>query len=123
MRLEPASSNSIEAGDNDNGAEDFVEVSRPRTRGDCINGPRPCPWISCRHHLYFSAIKRNLHPAWPGLEPDEMSETCSLDVADRSETTLADIARLMNLSRERVRQLESDALAKYLKNMKRLNDE
>lgn len=24
---------------------------RPRTRGECKDGPRPCPWVSCRHHL------------------------------------------------------------------------
>lgn len=26
-------------------------VQRPRTRAECIDGPRPCPWASCRHHL------------------------------------------------------------------------
>ncbi len=26
-------------------------LSRPRTRGDCIGGPRPRPWLGCRHHL------------------------------------------------------------------------
>lgn len=25
--------------------------ARPRTRGDCIGGMRPCPWISCKWHL------------------------------------------------------------------------
>lgn len=24
---------------------------RPRTRGDCVNAVRPCPWLSCAHHL------------------------------------------------------------------------
>ena len=23
----------------------------PRTRADCLNAPRPCPWVSCRYHL------------------------------------------------------------------------
>ena len=26
-------------------------IARPITRADCIDGPRPCPWVSCRHHL------------------------------------------------------------------------
>ena len=26
---------------------------RPRTRGDCKDAVRPCPWISCRHNLAF----------------------------------------------------------------------
>lgn len=24
----------------------------PQTRAECINGIRPCPWLSCRHHLW-----------------------------------------------------------------------
>lgn len=27
------------------------EPRRPRTRGECLGGYRPCPWVSCRHHL------------------------------------------------------------------------
>lgn len=23
----------------------------PTTRGDCVDGPRPCPWVRCRFHL------------------------------------------------------------------------
>src|ERR1019366_2346037 len=26
---------------------------RPKTRGDCVDGPRPCPWAGCRQHLYL----------------------------------------------------------------------
>ena len=32
-------------------AEDGAPPDRPRTRADCLKGPRPCPWIMCRHHL------------------------------------------------------------------------
>jgi hypothetical protein len=28
-----------------------LERLRPRTRGDCIDGPRPCPFAGCRWHL------------------------------------------------------------------------
>jgi hypothetical protein len=28
-----------------------LETLRPRTRADCVGGPRPCPWVSCIHHL------------------------------------------------------------------------
>jgi hypothetical protein len=24
---------------------------RPRNRSECKDGPRPCPWVSCRYHL------------------------------------------------------------------------
>lgn len=28
-----------------------VTYLRPRTRAECADSPRPCPWVSCRHHL------------------------------------------------------------------------
>lgn len=28
-----------------------LEIQRPLTRADCVDGPRPCPWVGCRHHL------------------------------------------------------------------------
>jgi hypothetical protein len=26
---------------------------RPRTRGECKDGARPCPWAGCAHHLFL----------------------------------------------------------------------
>lgn len=48
----------------------------------------------------------------PDLEPDEMTDSCALDVADRDGVTLEDAGNIMNITRERVRQLEVKALAK-----------
>ncbi len=87
---------------------------KPRTRADCANAPRPCPYVSCKHHLYIDvsartgAIKLN----FPDLEVWEMTESCALDVADRGGATLEDVGAIMNLTRERIRQLEVKALAK-----------
>lgn len=87
---------------------------RPKTRGECVNGPRPCPYVSCKHHLYLDvspktgAIKLN----FPDIEVEEMTESCALDVADRGGTTLEEVGAIMNLTRERIRQLEVKALAK-----------
>lgn len=87
---------------------------KPRTREECVGGPRPCPYISCKHHLYVDvsprtgAIKLN----FPDLEVWELSESCALDVADRGGTTLEDVGAIMNLTRERIRQVEVKALAK-----------
>lgn len=95
-------------------AEEHADVERPRTRADCQGGPRPCPFVSCAHHLYLDvsartgAIKLN----FPDLEPDELAESCALDVADRRGVTLEEVGRVMNLTRERVRQLEIKGLAK-----------
>jgi hypothetical protein len=91
-----------------------VDVDRPKTRDECVNGARPCPFVSCKHHLYLDvsartgAIKLN----FPDLEAWEMTETCALDVADRGGTTLEEVGAIMNLTRERIRQVEVKALAK-----------
>jgi hypothetical protein len=99
---------------------------KPRSRAECVDGPRPCPYVSCKHHLYIDvsprtgAIKLN----FPDLEVWEMTESCALDVADRGGTTLEDVGAIMNLTRERIRQVEVKALAKLeaLKDMMALRD-
>jgi hypothetical protein len=92
-----------------------AQAERPRTRGDCIDGPRPCPWVSCRHHLALDVTRSGglkvVRPDADG-EPDldAMQETCSLDVADRGEAGLATVGRALNVTRERARQLVEAAL-------------
>ena len=89
-------------------------AERPHKRVECIEGARPCPFVSCQHHLYLDvsprtgAIKLN----FPDLEVWEMTETCALDVADRGGTTLEEVGAIMNLARERIRQVEVKGLAK-----------
>ena len=91
-----------------------VDVPRPRTRAECESDIRPCPWVACKHHLYLDvnpetgSIKIN----FPDLEPWEMNETCALDVADRSGITLEEVGEIMNLTRERIRQVEVRGLLK-----------
>ena len=102
------------------------DVLRPVTRADCGQGERPCPFVSCKHHLYLDvsaktgAIKLN----FPDLEVWEMNETCALDVADRGGTTLEEVGAIMNLTRERIRQVEVKGLAKLqaLRDMMALRD-
>lgn len=48
---------------------------------------------------------------FPELEPWELPQTCALDVANQGPSTLDAIAYLMNLSRERVRQIEAYGLS------------
>lgn len=85
---------------------------RPLERSECIGGERPCPWASCRHHLYLD-VKHNgsIVVNFPWLEVAEMAETCSLDAADRGAASLETVGRLMNLTRERARQIEEAGLA------------
>lgn len=105
---------------------DVEDVEKPRQRIECVGGERPCPFVSCKHHLYLDvsartgAIKLN----FPDLEVWEMNETCALDVADRGGTTLEEVGAIMNLTRERIRQVEVKGLAKLeaLRDMEALRD-
>lgn len=100
------------------------QAARPKTRGECIDGPRPCPFVGCRHHLYLDvsettgSIKINM----PDLEPWEVEQSCSLDVADEGRHTLEEVGALINTTRERVRQLVygGDNCTPVLRKLRRL---
>ncbi len=102
------------------------EIDRPRSRADCLEGARPCPFVSCQHHLYLDVSARTgaIKVNFPDLDVWEMSETCALDVADRGGTTLEEVGAIMNLTRERIRQVEVKGLAKLaaLRDMTALRD-
>ncbi len=85
---------------------------RPRTRDECSGQARPCPWVSCKHHLYLDVNPRtgSIKLNFPDLEPWELRHTCALDVAEEGGHTLEEIGDITNLTRERVRQLETHGL-------------
>ncbi|ABF91698.1 sigma-70 region 4 domain protein [Myxococcus hansupus] len=91
-----------------------MDDTRPRTRADCINGPRPCNFVSCKHNLYLDvnpetgSIKLN----FPDKEIWELEHTCALDVAEKGGITLEEVGEIMNLTRERIRQVETRGLMK-----------
>ncbi len=105
---------------------ELEDIEHPRTRADCVDGARPCPFVSCKHHLYLDVSARTgaIKVNFPDLEAWEMSETCALDVADRGGTTLEEVGAIMNLTRERIRQVEVKGLAKLaaLRDMMALRD-
>ncbi len=90
------------------------EYDRPQSRGECSAEARPCPFVTCKFHLYLDvnpetgSIKLN----FPDLEVSDMKETCALDVADRGGITLEEVGEILNLTRERIRQVEVRGLIK-----------
>jgi hypothetical protein len=102
------------------------DYEKPRTRSECVESIRPCPYVSCKHHLFLDVSSRTgaIKLNFPDLEVWEMNETCALDIADRGGTTLEEVGAIMNLTRERIRQVEVKALAKLdaLKEMMALRD-
>jgi hypothetical protein len=103
--------------------DEFAEL-RPRTRGECQDGPRPCPWISCAMHLAFDPHEEtgNLKCTRPDLDLENhpenmvyMRDTCALDIADRVEESeelleWSCVAQALNVSIERARQIASSGL-------------
>ena len=93
---------------------DDMWYERPRSRSECAEGPRPCAFVSCKYHLYLDvknetqSIKLN----FPHLEVWEMEQSCSLDVAEKGGLTLEEVGRIMNLTRERIRQVEAAGIDK-----------
>jgi len=92
-----------------------IDHWRPTRRADCRDGVRPCPYVGCRYHLFLDfnedsgSITYNFGAA---VEIDEIPETCALDLAENEGMTLEDVGRCMNLTRERVRQVEESLCAR-----------
>lgn len=87
-------------------------AARPRTRSECADGPRPCPWASCRYHLGYEVTDRGaVQQRFPHLELWELPETCALDVAERGGVTLEEIGRLTNVLMQAASQTAEGALA------------
>ncbi len=88
--------------------------NRPKTRADCVSSARPCVFVSCKYNLYLDvnpetgSIKLN----FPDKELWELEFTCALDVAEKGGITLEEVGEIMNLTRERIRQVETRGLEK-----------
>ena len=113
ITIKPKRLSKDERADLDQVREELEEL-RPRSRSDCREGIRPCPWVGCQYHLYLDVKPNgNITFNFRDLEPWELEETCSLDVVEREQgVTLEAVGSIMNLTRERVRQVESAAKEK-----------
>jgi len=102
---------------------DITSYQKPKNRSECLKLKRPCLFVSCKYHLFLDvnpdtkSIKFN----FPGKEVWELKETCALDVADKGGVTLEEVGAIMNLTRERIRQVEMRALQKLRQNTAKYN--
>ena len=86
------------------------EPTRPHTRGECVDGPRPCPWYACRHHLGLNVDDRG-----NVVVHEHVTETCALDLVDANPDGmgLEAIAVALDVpSFKAVRDIEQRALSK-----------
>lgn len=87
----------------------LAQHDRPRTRSECIDGPRPCPFVSCEFHLYAQVTPDgSLELNFPSIPPTRMDllphGTCALDLADGG-ATAEEAADAIGMTRGRVVQL------------------
>lgn len=87
-----------------------IDAERPRTRGECVGGVRPCPWVACRYHLLLDVTPYGGLVQLPGVELEQLKHSCALDVADAGDNTLEVVGELLAVTRERVRQIEAKAI-------------
>jgi hypothetical protein len=108
-------------------ADTREHTDRPRTYGECIERAlgtptQPCWYLRCRHNLLIDVEPTTgaYKITWPhladGAYGDEYrslpEHTCALRVAEQGGMTLDEIGSVINLTRERVRQIETKALYK-----------
>jgi len=99
------------------GDEEYPEVKgeywRPKTREDCANVPRPCPYVGCPHNTYCDvtgagSLKINGVPGEQVWERDPET-SCVLDIADFNPEglTLVEVAAILGgITKEAVRRIE-----------------
>ena len=85
------------------------------TNGACLDLPGPCRYRACRYRLDHVN-------GWRKKRPRVAGEKCSLKVAQEGPLTLLQVARIIELRHERVRQIEAKALAKIRKAAPALED-
>lgn len=91
----------------------FPPTDRPKYRSECIAGPRPCPYVGCRYHLYIEVTnKGSIKYNQPQINVWELDPSCSLDVAQTGPQSLSRVGRMLSITRERARQLEANAIEK-----------
>lgn len=75
---------------------------RPQVRGDCVDGPRPCPFVACRYNLLLEVTPTGslkLPHGYPWEIGDDVA-SCALDVADQGEHNTEQAAEYLGNCRD-----------------------
>ena len=99
-----------------------LAADRPQVRGDCAAGgpfeARPCAFVACRYNLYLDFSESGRHGSIVYNFPTSSRSRCPRTRAARSTratrggVTLEVVGDLLNVTRERIRQLEAKALGR-----------
>ena len=90
---------------------------RPKTRADCANVPRPCPYVGCRHHLFLEVTMKGGIKMPYGDDVgvlESMPQTCSLDQAETGEMELRHLSKMLSLTDEGTLLIANSAYARLL---------
>lgn len=87
----------------------------------CEGHQGPCPLVTCRHNIFLDVkgsggLQMNFpYQTVEDLAPDQ--DTCVLAIArkTRKGLTLEEVGELLNVTRERIRQIEVKAIKKLMK--------
>lgn len=91
------------------------ELKRPRTRSECAQIPRPCPFVSCQWNTYLDLLEDGTMVInWGRCEPEAMEAwgSCVLDIADDGGISDEIMARVLGLTVKEVGALCEGALRK-----------
>lgn len=95
----------------------LLSLGRPRTRADCRDGLRPCPWVRCRHHLAVDVSQVGVLSVNAIVGADDRLPSCSLDVAEASwqqqlswSALLRTTSKALGVSRSRAGHLTTQAV-------------
>ncbi len=111
---------------------DVIPGDMPKQRWECVDGPRPCLFLRCQHHLAVDLTETKTpyfkvrHAGEVDLETGKLDReitdlrkfrhTCALDVASEGPKTSEQVARLLGITRQRVESIEQNALKKLAAN-------
>jgi len=104
--------------------EDVSSLIRPRTRADCINGIRPCPFVGCAYHTYLDVMPGGgIVINFPDLMPWELKCSCVLDEVANGPISWERTADVINVTRTRAQQLANQVAEKIGANDRMLADD